>query len=212
VRRDAGAVLELTDETLREALASTAVAPTVEVSGEDVAYVLYTSGSTGLPKGVRVPHRAVVNFLASMQRVPGIAATDTLVGCHHAVVRYRRPRALSALVTGAKVVVASRDATRDGRLLADLLASSGATIMQATPVTWRMLLATDWRPSPQLRILCGGEACPPTWRPHSSTAALRCGTCMVPPRPRSGRRAAGSRWEPDHAGPPDRQHLALRPR
>src|SRR5690606_7570563 len=39
---------------------------------ETPAYVIYTSGSTGRPKGVQVPHRAVSNFIASMQSEPGL--------------------------------------------------------------------------------------------------------------------------------------------
>ncbi|HEY0781698.1 MAG TPA: AMP-binding protein, partial [Thermoanaerobaculia bacterium] len=46
---------------------------------ESPAYVIYTSGSTGRPKGVVVRHAAVVNFLASMAREPGLSAADTLL-------------------------------------------------------------------------------------------------------------------------------------
>ena len=59
------------------------VAPTptrrVRRGPEDLAYVIYTSGSTGQPKGVAVQHAAVVNFLASMRRTPGLSGTDVLL-------------------------------------------------------------------------------------------------------------------------------------
>ncbi|HEY4059961.1 MAG TPA: amino acid adenylation domain-containing protein, partial [Kofleriaceae bacterium] len=161
VRSDAGAVLELTDSTLREALISTTIAPSTRVDESDVAYVLYTSGSTGNPKGVRVPHRAVVNFLRSMQRAPGLAASDTLVAVTTLSFDIAGLELYLPLVTGATLVIANRETTRDGRLLARLLATSGATVMQATPATWRMLLAAEWRPAPHFKILCGGEALPP---------------------------------------------------
>src|SRR4029077_8161089 len=38
-----------------------------------------------------------------------------------------------------------------------ILRRSKITIMQATPVTWRMLLAAGWMGDPQLKALCGGE-------------------------------------------------------
>jgi non-ribosomal peptide synthetase component F len=43
------------------------------------ADAIYTSGSTGKPKGVLLPHRGVVNFLLSMQQVPGIRVDDRLL-------------------------------------------------------------------------------------------------------------------------------------
>jgi hypothetical protein len=53
--------------------------PVSRAKPEDLAYVIYTSGSMGRPKGVQVPHRAVVNFLTSMSRTPGLGEGDVLV-------------------------------------------------------------------------------------------------------------------------------------
>jgi len=53
--------------------------PLVNVRSDQLAYVIYTSGSTGKPKGVQIEHRALVNFLVSMQREPGIKSQDVLL-------------------------------------------------------------------------------------------------------------------------------------
>ena len=125
---------------------------------EDPAYVIYTSGSTGKPKGVVVPHRAVVNFLSSMAREPGLAADDVLVAVTTlsfdiAVLELQLP-----LTLGATVVIASRDESIDGRALRTLLEQTRATVMQATPVTWRLLLEAGWKGGKDFKALVGGEA------------------------------------------------------
>ncbi|MHC9084466.1 acyl carrier protein [Luteimonas sp. RIT-PG2_3] len=127
---------------------------------ESVAYVIYTSGSTGKPKGVSVPHRAVVNFLQSMQHTPGLGADDRLLAITTLSFDIAVLELLLPLVTGATIVLASREQAMDGRALAQLLQAHAVTMMQATPSSWRMLLDTGWRPSPGFRALCGGEALP----------------------------------------------------
>ncbi len=126
----------------------------------DLAYVLYTSGSTGKPKGVMIPHRAVVNFLASMQREPGLTAADVLLAVTTLSFDIAGLELYLPLVTGATVVIASRETATDPIQLADALKQSGATVMQATPATWRMLIDSGWQGKPGLKILCGGEALP----------------------------------------------------
>jgi amino acid adenylation domain-containing protein len=126
----------------------------------DLAYVLYTSGSTGRPKGVQVPHRAVVNLLGAMRREPGLAADDILLSVTTLAFDIAALELFGPLTTGACVVLASREVAADGVRLAELLAQCGATVMQATPATWRMLLQAGWTGSPRLKILCGGEALP----------------------------------------------------
>ncbi len=64
------------------------------------------------------------------------------------------------LITGARVVLASREVAADGRRLAGVSGGSAATLMQATPATWRMLIDAGWQGSPKLTALVGGEALP----------------------------------------------------
>ncbi|HEX2094417.1 MAG TPA: amino acid adenylation domain-containing protein, partial [Longimicrobiaceae bacterium] len=128
---------------------------------EALAYVLYTSGSTGRPKGVMVPHRAVVNFLVSLRERPGLAEEDVLLAVTTLSFDIAALEIFLPLTVGARVVVADRETAADGARLAAALRESGATVMQATPATWRMLLHAGWSGDPRLRALCGGEALPP---------------------------------------------------
>jgi amino acid adenylation domain-containing protein len=135
-------------------------APAVRSDPEQLAYVIYTSGSTGQPKGVQIPHRALVNFLATMRERPGLQAEDVLVAVTTLSFDIAGLELYLPLLVGAQVVVAPAQTTSDPRALAELLSGSGATVMQATPTTWRMLLDHGWRPQGALKALCGGEALP----------------------------------------------------
>ncbi|MCX7890662.1 MAG: amino acid adenylation domain-containing protein, partial [Rhodobacteraceae bacterium] len=126
----------------------------------DPAYVIYTSGSTGKPKGVVVPHRAVVNMLSSMAREPGIGADDVLLAVTTLSFDISVLELLLPLTVGATVAVAAREDAADGQALAGLIRRHGATVMQATPVTWRLLLGTGWQAPRPFRALAGGEALP----------------------------------------------------
>jgi amino acid adenylation domain-containing protein len=129
-------------------------------NGAHLAYVIYTSGSTGKPKGVQIPHRALTNFLLSMREQPGLTADDRLLAITTLSFDIAGLELFLPLIVGARVIIASRETAVNGSALAALLTRSGATVMQATPATWRLLLAAGWQGSPQLKILCGGEAFP----------------------------------------------------
>jgi amino acid adenylation domain-containing protein len=128
------------------------------VKSEDLAYLIYTSGSTGKPKGVQVPHRAAVNFLMSMAREPGLSNEDTLLAVTTLSFDISVLELFLPLAVGAKLVVVSREVSADGGHLLEALRASNATIMQATPATWRMLLTAGWEQLQPLKVLCGGEA------------------------------------------------------
>ena len=142
-------------------------------TGSDLIYVLYTSGSTGTPKGVALEHRNVVNFLLSMQREPGLAPRDRLLAVTTLSFDIAGLELYLPLVTGATVVIASRDDAADGASLRSLLDLHDATVMQATPTTWRLLIEAGWQGGPGFKVLCGGEALP---RDLAQMLAQRCGS------------------------------------
>ncbi len=131
------------------------------LTSQNLAYIIYTSGSTGIPKGVQLNHSSVVNFLTSVKNQPGLSTDDTLVAVTTISFDISVLELYLPLTVGASVVIASSEVARDGVQLSQLLSQSQATVVQATPATWQMLLEAEWQGSQNLRVFCGGESLPP---------------------------------------------------
>lgn len=129
----------------------------VRSGGASPAYVLYTSGSTGQPKGVVVPNRALVNFLLSMREVPGCSENDKLLSVTPMSFDISGLEYFLPLISGATLVLPPREDAVDPAALMRIMRENAITMMQATPATWRMLLESGWE-KPIRTILCGGEA------------------------------------------------------
>ena len=132
--------------------------PALPYSSDGIAYTMYTSGSTGKPKGVEITHLAVVNFLTSMAAKPGMTHRDRILAVATPTFDISVLELMLPLTVGACVEVASRELVSDAVNLAKRLSESGATMMQATPSTWQMLIHGGWERSGNLKALCGGEA------------------------------------------------------
>jgi amino acid adenylation domain-containing protein len=171
--QDTGAALLLADPGLPEIPAAGATAlrvpprpsstesverVSVDVGPHDLAYVIFTSGSTGRPKGVMVQHGTLSSMLASVAHEPGMRADDVTLAVTTISFDVSVPELFLPLVTGARVVVASRDEVVDGVALGRMIAREGVTVMQATPATWRLLVQTGWAGAPGLRAIATGEA------------------------------------------------------
>jgi amino acid adenylation domain-containing protein len=152
------AVIDLGDAAQFEAGSAENLSSTV--LPEDIAYVIYTSGSTGRPKGVAVSHRALMNFLFSMAREPGLDASDTLAAVTTISFDIAGLELYLPLLVGARVELVSRETAADGPALAAFLLERRVTVLQATPATWRLLVEAGWRGPAGFRGLCGGEALP----------------------------------------------------
>ncbi|WP_244316023.1 amino acid adenylation domain-containing protein, partial [Streptomyces albidochromogenes] len=142
------------------------------VAPDDLAYLLFTSGSTGNPKGVEVEHGALANFLTGIGERLAVSPGDTVLAHTTVAFDISLLELFLPLTAGATVVLASRETAGDPFRLAE--AAGGVTVAQATPSLWRLLLGTGWTPHPELTVLSGGEALPPATaeRLHAPARAL----------------------------------------
>ncbi|WP_427500986.1 amino acid adenylation domain-containing protein [Methylomonas sp. MED-D] len=132
----------------------------VKVRPDNLAYVIYTSGSTGKPKAVQISHKNIVNFMLTMAERPGIVADDRLLAVTTLAFDIAALELYLPLTVGATVVLADSLQSADGHVLQALLQEHDITLMQATPASWRLLLASGWQGRPGFKVLCGGEALP----------------------------------------------------
>lgn len=135
--------------------------PTRVVTPENRAYVIYTSGSTGKPKGVQIYHQSLVNFLVSMNRYLELTNLDTFNAITTISFDIAALELYLPLIVGASVALVPREIAIDGNRLLPQLLESGATVMQATPATWKMLLTAGLSNHKlDVKLLSGGEALP----------------------------------------------------
>lgn len=148
-------------QVLIDDIAAVAIAddsnPPPSASAAAPAFILYTSGSTGVPKGTVIPHRALANLLVSMAGIIGFSATDCWIATTTISFDIAAAELYIPLLAGGTVEIAPTGLAADGPALAALLESSGATFWQATPTGWQILLASGWKGSPRLRGISGGE-------------------------------------------------------
>jgi non-ribosomal peptide synthetase component F len=149
-----GAVLCLLDD------ASPAPATAIgrEASGDDLAYLLFTSGSTGRPKGVVVSQRAVVNFLLAYEDGVHPTTADRWAAVTSPTFDISVVELVLPLLCGATLIVVDAAEAADGIALRRRLTATGATVLQATPTTWRMLAIAGGVPDGVRLRLSGGEA------------------------------------------------------
>ena len=132
--------------------------PVIKIDSEALAYIIYTSGTTGKPKGVKVHHKAVVNFINSMSKTPGMTENDTLLAVVSLSFDIAGFELFVSLSVGAKIVMARNQDIVDGTALIKMIEQHNITIIQATPTFWGVLVSRGWSGKRNLRALCGGEA------------------------------------------------------
>ncbi|MER9439200.1 condensation domain-containing protein [Mesorhizobium sp. M0618] len=144
-------------------LASAAAAPDRCLDWPDLnapCYLIHTSGTTGIPKGVVVQHRALVNVTAWIVDTLGLGCEDrtvwkTPIG-FDAVCRELFP----ILVAGGTLRIAPPDTEKDMRSLSQLLHEARVTIFHCVPSQLALLSEAGPFPSSLKAIMCGGEALP----------------------------------------------------
>ncbi|MFC3648676.1 AMP-binding protein, partial [Planctobacterium marinum] len=110
------------------------------------------------PKGVKVAHYNVVNFLSSMASCPGMQADDRLLAVTPVVFDIHVLELFLPLTVGAQLILANESERNDPQALVGLMKDNRVSVMQATPATWKLLQEIHWQAATPMKALCGGEA------------------------------------------------------
>jgi amino acid adenylation domain-containing protein len=136
-------------------------------SGGGLMYILYTSGSTGKPKGVMVTQYGVTNIVTWFAKEIGVSNMSRVLGLTTACFDISVLEIFMPLVSGATLVLAESATQKDPFRLLEVMAEHKVDVVQATPTTYEMLLATGWEGDRNTDFLVGGEAFRPSLIPLS---------------------------------------------
>lgn len=131
----------------------------VKINPEDSAYIIFTSGSTGEPKGVEIQHKALVNFLQSMETVLGLKDKKevniggvTSISFDISILEFLLP-----LITGGQSTLLMKKVVTDAEWFDKCVRKFGINMFQATATTWKMILSLGWKGDKTMDVLVGGE-------------------------------------------------------
>ncbi|OKH92133.1 non-ribosomal peptide synthetase [Streptomyces uncialis] len=147
---------------VRASRAGTGSAPPRTLWPDSPAYVIHTSGSTGLPKGVVVSHAAILNRLRWMQDTYGLRADDRVLQKTPSSFDVSVWELFWPLITGATLVLARPEGHKDARYLAEFIQEQRITTAHFVPSMLQMFLeepAASGCSSLRL-VVCSGEALP----------------------------------------------------
>jgi len=126
--------------------------------GSDSAMILFTSGSTGRPKGVEIRHSALLNCLLASKEYLEFGPASSMLALTTISFDISTNEVFMPLISGGCVYLGEDGLVADGIQLAERLESLRPSHVQATPSTWKAVLATGWTGSEDICLMCAGEA------------------------------------------------------
>lgn len=129
----------------------------VKITKHNLAYIMYTSGSTGNPKGVLLEHGSMMNLFASIISEFSLTDNEQILALTDYTFDISLIELLMPLLLGATIALTEQGTIADGAKIKFSLEKTHITFMQATPLTWEILLKYGWKNNGEMKILVGGE-------------------------------------------------------
>ena len=128
-----------------------------KITGEDIAYIIYTSGSTGRPKGVQVSNNNLVYFMNTMKKYLKLNENDKWLSVTTVCFDISIFEMFFPIIYGITLVIGKKRMLIDMRILKNTILNENITVMQATPITWKLLTKFDKTIIKNMIVLCGGD-------------------------------------------------------
>ncbi|MFA0960205.1 amino acid adenylation domain-containing protein [Roseivirga sp. BDSF3-8] len=132
--------------------------PGLNIAGSDLAYIVYTSGSTGLPKGVMVEHHAIYNHIVHHRKEFDISKDENLLLFSNFIFDASVEQMFLSLTSGCTLEVASVEDIQDIERFTGLLREREISHLHATPSFLANVPLMDYPGLKRVRV--GGERCP----------------------------------------------------
>jgi amino acid adenylation domain-containing protein len=193
-------IVELDRERDAFAEAGATAGAWAETGRQALAYVLYTSGSTGQPKGVLIEHRALQSFIASYRRVFDLQPDDRMLQLAALTFDMSQGEIFAGLTAGASLVLVDKETGTSPAALAALMRRQRVTYICMSPA---MLALVEAGPYPDLRkIMAGGEAVPAELVTKWNLPGRRLINCYGPTEAAVGCTSYECPHEPARSAPP----------
>ncbi|QOC93201.1 non-ribosomal peptide synthetase [Micromonospora craniellae] len=199
---EAGAwsIVEVDKDRQAFAEAGAAAKPWATAGRDSLAYVLYTSGSTGQPKGVLIEHRALQSFIASYRRIFDLQPDDRMLQLAALTFDMSQGEIFAGLTAGASLVLVDKETGLSPAGLATLMRQERVTYICMSPA---MLALVDGGSYPDLRkIMAGGEAVPAEMVAKWNLPGRRLINCYGPTEAAVGCTSYECPHEPARGAPP----------
>jgi amino acid adenylation domain-containing protein len=120
-------------------------------------YIMYTSGSSGRPKGVAVSHANLIYFVNTTIKLLGLEKDHRFLASTTISFDISAFELILPLCIGAAIAVVDDQTAKDPRKVAELAMKTGVTVFQGTPIALELLLSGGWKPTAEAKVICGGE-------------------------------------------------------
>ena len=157
--RFSGVIINLKEKKFSPSLIDTPCKQHTKPS--DLAYIIYTAGSTGVPKGVQIRHRSVINLLEFMQKKLNLCHEDVICSVSNVATDMSVPDYYLPGLVGASVVLIDKEDRLDLSSLIHTIEKTKTSLLQISPTLLKSLINNGWEGNPDhLQIISGAEPLP----------------------------------------------------